>query len=158
MIKIISTLQSDLGLREKDYYIWSNDKLREIYESIGKKNDIVIDEEFFRNSPVYFNNRIIVFSNNKLDKNYDVICYDKIDELVYNYYENKKDIYVIGGSEIYKEFLPFVDELYFYLVEGTDKCTEFFPHLKPKEWRMNETTYIEDNIVYEKYVRRKVKK
>lgn len=159
MIKIIATLQNDLGLREKEYYIWSHNILKEIYKQVGTNNDVMIDEELFRKSPSFLNKKkIIVLSGHHLELNYDVICYDKIDEIVYKYYEGGKDIYIIGGSNIYKEFLPFVEEIDFYFVEGNDKCIEFFPHLKPKEWRNNEVSVIDDNIVYEKYVRRKVRK
>lgn len=41
----------------------------------------------------------------------------------------KKEIFVIGGAEIYKEALPYADKLYLTLVEGDFEGDTFFPDI-----------------------------
>ncbi|MFZ2187622.1 MAG: dihydrofolate reductase [Candidatus Moraniibacteriota bacterium] len=38
-----------------------------------------------------------------------------------------KEIFVIGGASIYKQFIPFADRLYLTLVEGSFEADTFFP-------------------------------
>lgn len=43
---------------------------------------------------------------------------------------NKKEIFVIGGAEIYKEALPYADKLYLTLIDGNFDGDTFFPEIK----------------------------
>lgn len=38
-----------------------------------------------------------------------------------------KEIFIIGGGEIYKEALPFVDKLYLTIIDGDKPADTFFP-------------------------------
>jgi len=44
--------------------------------------------------------------------------------------KNKKEIFVIGGAEIYKEALPYADKLYLTLIDGDFEGDTFFPEIK----------------------------
>lgn len=41
--------------------------------------------------------------------------------------KDKREIFIIGGGEIYKQALPLVDKLYITKVKGDFKATTFFP-------------------------------
>jgi dihydrofolate reductase len=49
---------------------------------------------------------------------------------------NNEEMFVIGGSEIYKQFLPHADKL--YVTEVNCECAgdAFFPPFEQKEWEM----------------------
>ena len=48
---------------------------------------------------------------------------------------------VIGGSQIYKEFLPIANRIYLTIIEGEFKGDAFFPEYDITEWK--ETSYDE---------------
>lgn len=70
-----------------------------------------------------------------------------------------KDLYVIGGAEIIKEFLPIVDKLYLTLIDEEFEGDTFLPEFHPEDWVEVSRTpgvideknrYPHDFIVYEK--------
>lgn len=58
-----------------------------------------------------------------------------------------EDIYIIGGSEIYKQFLPEADILIRTKIKGSFNGDTFFPSVKWDEWELVEET---EGIVDEK--------
>jgi dihydrofolate reductase len=72
---------------------------------------------------------------------------------------NAEEICVIGGSEIFKQFLPVADRLYITEIHHTFVADTFFPELNDDEWNeVSRTTgivdeknkYPHDFVVYEK--------
>lgn len=87
---------------------------RKTYESIGralpKRTNIVLSSTMTCGKA----NNILVFSSKK----------ETIDFLNNNTFD---DIWIIGGSFVYKEFLDSVDELYVTEIDKTFECDTFFP-------------------------------
>lgn len=53
------------------------------------------------------------------------------DSIVYN---TVGDIWVIGGGEIYKQFLPFASKLYITYIDYEFEGDVYFPEINQKEW------------------------
>lgn len=51
---------------------------------------------------------------------------------------NSEDIYVIGGSEIYKQFMPVVDVLWQTKIAGDFDGDTFFPQVNWDDWQLVE--------------------
>ena len=51
---------------------------------------------------------------------------------------NSEDIYVIGGSEIYKQFMPVVDVLWQTKIAGDFDGDTFFPQVNWEDWQLVE--------------------
>ncbi len=50
--------------------------------------------------------------------------------------EGEKEVFIIGGAEIYKQALPLASKLYITQVEAEDKKADvFFPEINLNEWR-----------------------
>ena len=47
-----------------------------------------------------------------------------------------KEIFIIGGGEIFRAALPSADRIYLTLVHGTFDGDAFFPELKQDEWKL----------------------
>lgn len=51
-----------------------------------------------------------------------------------------KDVYVIGGGEIYKEFMPHADTMYLTFVHSVNPMARvFFPDISLDEWYIDKT-------------------
>lgn len=73
---------------------------------------------------------------------------------------NKEDVWIIGGGEIYKLFMPFCDNLYMTEIDSYFEADTYFPEYKnKKEWIENSRSkeIIENDIHYSfvKYSKRK---
>lgn len=86
---------------------------RKTFESIGK--------------PLPNRTNIIISAN----KNYTLpsayVCHSFEDALKQAKVLEKQEIFVIGGGQIYKEAMPYVDKLYLTIVKATADADTFFP-------------------------------
>jgi dihydrofolate reductase len=87
-------------------------------------------------------NRLNVILTRNKDKDYgeNVFLIDSKDELdfilKYDKFKNK-DLWIMGGGEVYKMFLEDVDELYLTEVEGEfPEANVFFPEFKIEDFEM----------------------
>lgn len=61
----------------------------------------------------------------------------------------QKDIWVIGGGQIFAEFLPYATELHLTRVSGTFDCDVFFPEFEDRFKRIWQSeTYAQNGISY----------
>ena len=58
--------------------------------------------------------------------------------------EEKADTaFVIGGGEIYRQSMPFLDKIYFTKVDLDIEGDVFFPELKEDEWQLDSSEHHE---------------
>lgn len=121
---------------------------------IGKKNGLLfelpLDMKFFRETTkghivALGENTLLSFPNSKplknrtnivlsIDKDYDfenvvnVHSFDAFKETIKTYLENE-DVYVIGGASIYRQMLPYVDEVLLTKVNEDGGAEVFFNNL-----------------------------
>jgi len=78
----------------------------------------------------------VVTRNNSYEADCN-IC-NSIDETLTELSKYKdEEIFIIGGEEIYRQFIPYCDEIFATKVEGHFKADKHFPDLdKLAEWKM----------------------
>ena len=59
-----------------------------------------------------------------------VVCYS-VEEVLERF--KYRDLYIIGGGQIYKEFLPYADEIEMTLIDKEFKGDTYFPEIG-SEW------------------------
>ena len=99
-------------------------------------NYVVMGRKTFESLPNGLPGReMIVLSRKKLDNNYDVLCFNSIEEVL-NFKNNiNEDIYIIGGATIYEQFLPYTDTMYLTEIDSTDyEADAYFPWFELDEW------------------------
>ena len=100
--------------------------------------------------------RNIMLSHNTTTSIPGIEVYDSIDAVL----EAIKDeplVYIIGGESIYKQFLPYCDEVYWIsFVSNGDFVTadKFFPELRPSEWVPKTPLSINSDLVLETFKRK----
>lgn len=53
----------------------------------------------------------------------------------FNFIEKEKELFIIGGAEIYQEFLPYIHRIYLTLVHKEIIGDTYFPTLDSNEWQ-----------------------
>lgn len=71
---------------------------------------------------------------------------------------NRKDIFIAGGAEVYKEALPLADKLYLTEIDAAFKGDTYFPEFNKEDYEMRETESFNEPYHYRfvTYVRRKI--
>lgn len=94
------------------------------------------------------------------DKNYkreDCVVLNSIEEVIE--YCSDKDVFIIGGADIYTKLFPYTDKLYITLIEASFEGDAFFPEINYDEWKLVSRTkgprdeknpYDYDFLVYER--------
>lgn len=101
----------------------------------------------------------IVLTKDKSFKKNGVITANSMEEtleLIKEY--NSKDIFVIGGESIYKQFLPYVDTAYITYIDYSYQSDKFLTNLDKEDgWTLavesEEQTYFDVEYYYRKYVK-----
>ena len=73
---------------------------------------------------------------------------------------NTEDVYIIGGSSIYEQFLPYCDTAYITKVDRVFSKDAYFPNLDNNdEWELSvegeEQTYFDNTFSFNTYKRKK---
>ena len=150
---------------------------------IGYKNELLVripsDQKFFRETttgkvvvmgrktldsfpgqkPLKNRTNIVITSNKNLESKDGEIYVHSIEEcleLLKQY--NNEDIYIIGGSSVYKEFLPYCNKAYITKVDRAFSADSYFPNLdEDDEWKMvkesDEQTYFDNTFFFTEYER-----
>jgi dihydrofolate reductase len=95
-----------------------------------------------------------------VNHNHILKTFKTVEEVVYHIGQNNiyEDVWVIGGADIYKQFLDknLINKCYVTTIDADFKCDAFFPVLDMKEWKemkqdeWYDTNY-ECNISYHVY-------
>lgn len=76
----------------------------------------------------------IIITRDKAYKPEGCIVVYSIEEAIE--YVKKKDSFIIGGAEIYKEFLPLADLLYITEIDETFEADAYFPEIDYSQWKL----------------------
>ena len=79
----------------------------------------------------------IVVTRNKDWKAEDVHAVQTIDQAITLAAQtDAKEIFIIGGAEIFRSALPSADRIYLTLVHGNFDGDAFFPEMEQSEWKL----------------------
>jgi len=81
------------------------------------------------------NRRNIVITRNQHFQADEVDVVNSLDEVLL-YCRDEREVFIIGGAEIYKQALNMAHKIYFTRVHTTLAADAFFPDLSPEEWKL----------------------
>ncbi|HNY43190.1 MAG: dihydrofolate reductase [Bacteroidota bacterium] len=122
------------------------------FKQITSGNTVIMGRKTFLSLPngALPNRRNIVISRsqNLNFKNVEIVA--SIGEAI-KICDADKENFIIGGGEIYKQFLPFVDKIYLTKIHAVFDGDTFFPELNCDDWNVEieaENTEHEPNFSY----------
>lgn len=98
---------------------------RKTYESIGK--------------PLPHRQNLILTHNKKFKAPVRCHVYHSIEDVLREYQngEGKVNLWIIGGSEVYKQFIEYADRIYLTIIDHKfDKVDAVFPKFSLDEWKV----------------------
>ncbi len=144
---------NELGLNNK--LIWHLPEDLAYFKEKTLNNTIIMGRLTFESLPKILNNRKHIVLTR--DKNYykeGVIIYNNIEECLKYIKNSNEHCFIIGGAHIYKEFLPYVKNIYLTEIEKESKADAFFPYFNKKLYKktvIKKSNYKNLNYNFVKY-------
>lgn len=57
----------------------------------------------------------------------------------------ENEVFIIGGAQIFRQALPFVERIYMTLIHAQFACEVYFPVYDPGQWNIVSTEFISDD-------------
>ena len=113
------------------------------FKRITSDKKMIMGRKAFESLPGILPNRkhIIITRNKdfKVDSDMVAIEYD-LNSLVEKYSKCDEEIFVIGGAEIYEQFLPYIDKIYLTQIEEAFEGDTYFPEINYDELKLKYTS------------------
>lgn len=157
---------NELGL--DNHLIWKIREDLQFYRNLTLYQNIIMGRKTFESMPPKaLENRVpFVLSSTPLDKFYDANSFNNIDDLLKYIEFTREEFIVVGGSQIYELFLPYVDTMYLTEIDEYAEADTFFPQIDVNEWDIETIGYNFSNIydnnnnpsyIRNKYTRKRVR-
>ena len=120
------------------------------FKRITSNKKMIMGRKAFESLPGILPNRehIIITRNKnfKVDSNKVTIVHD-LNSLIEKYSKCEDEVFVIGGAEIYKQFLPYVQKIYLTQIDETFEGDTYWPEINYDEFK---TEYTSENLTDKK--------
>lgn len=129
-MKAIACVEKNLGLGLDGDLLVKSKKDLSRFKRLTMGYAVVMGRKTFEslgNKPLVGRTNVVISSS--LEPQDDVVVFRSIDDFLTSEY-NCKDTFVIGGSTVYRQMLPYVDELYLTEVDISLPADTFFPEFK----------------------------
>lgn len=144
MINLIAALGLDREIGYKNQLLCDlpNDMKR--FRQLTTGNIVIMGRKTFQSigKPLPNRKNIILTHKPKSDFPSDVYVYHSVEDILRqyeNYAEKQVEVFVIGGSSTYKQFLPYADRIYLTIINNKfPHADSYFPRISLDEWRVIE--------------------
>jgi dihydrofolate reductase len=158
MIKIIACLDANGGIGKDNRLLTHLPKDLKHFKETTKGHICVFGRKTFESLPrrPLEGRKTVILTNNK---NYTQTGCKVVHEIKDILDISKQlDVYICGGAEVYKQFMPYADELIISQIEEEFDADTFFPEIDEKTWFPYSCEGIEDKINFDiiKYKRKHI--
>lgn len=162
MISIVAAVGKNRVIGNKGKIPWDIPEDLEYFEDLTIGSIVVMGRKTFESIGKPLSDRINIVLTK--DKKYNLdgcLVANSIPEVfhyisIYDFACGDLDVFVIGGGEIYREFMNFADRLYLTEIDYDFEGDVFFPNFDRKKWNLlfsqkgNNKKYIYSFNIYER--------
>ena len=120
------------------------------FKRITSNKKMIMGRKAFESLPGILPNRehIIITRNENFNVDSDkVTIVHDLNPLIEKYSKCEDEVFVIGGAEIYKQFLPYVQKIYLTQIDETFEGDTYWPEINYDEFK---TEYTSEQLTDEK--------
>ena len=139
MINIIVAIDENNGIGFQGKLPWHLSEDLKFFKKTTLGTSVVMGRKTWEGLPIKpLPGRNNVILSRKSDFRYSKIRTMNSVTQVIDYALSGNHIFVIGGAEVYKSFLPLADRLYVTKINKIFPCDAFFPPINPMDWAVEE--------------------
>lgn len=139
MISLIVAIAKNGAIGKNNNLLWHiSDDLKR-FKAITSGHTVVMGTKTYESlpfKPLPKRENVVITRNKNLQIEGCTMA-NSIDEVIAKYAE-KEEIFIIGGANIYEQFLPVADKLYVTHVFQDFDGDVFFPTIEPSVWKVSE--------------------
>lgn len=140
---IVAISASNNAIGKDNSLLWHISEDLKRFKEITSNHKILMGRKTFESLPGILPNREHIILTR--DKNFNVdsdkvTIINNIEDAIKYYKDSNEEIFIIGGGEVYKEFLPFANKLYLTKVYKDFDADTFFPQINLDEWKVIHTS------------------
>ena len=150
MISIIAAMGQNNGIGKNNKLLWHIPGDLKHFKEITSGNIVVMGRKTYESigRPLPNRTNIIITKNNKF-KAEDCLIKNSFNEVLKEAKSYKdKEIFIIGGGQIYKQALPHTDKLYLTIVDDEVQADTFFPDYSQFKNIISEKVFEEKGLKY----------
>ena len=156
MFSLVVCVDSNWGIAKNGQLLeWIPEDLKN-FQKITKDSVVVMGKTTFQSLPNGpLKNRInVVLTRDKKFKSKDVVICNSVEECIKKVKKYNKNIFIIGGSQIYQQFLPHCDKAHVTKIFNDYNADTFMVNLdNEKNWMIDSWGSVKNykNIQYQHY-------
>ncbi|WP_026886786.1 dihydrofolate reductase [Clostridium beijerinckii] len=150
MISIIVAIAKDNVIGKDNKLLWHISEDLKRFKKITTGKKMIMGRKTFESLPGILPNRehIVLTRDNNFNVDSDMVTIEhNFNSLLQKYLECEDEIFVIGGAEIYKQFLPYAKKLYLTKIDEEFEGDTYFPGINYSNYH---TEYTSEEFIDEK--------
>lgn len=143
MISIIVAVAQNNVIGKDNKLLWHVSEDLKRFKSITSNKKMIMGRKTFESLPGILPNREHIVITR--DKNFNIesdkvtVVHDLI-SLVEKYSKSEDEVFVIGGAEVYTQFLPHAQKLYLTKIDAAFEADTYFPEINYDEFKVEYTS------------------
>jgi len=135
MISIIVAMDGNRVIGKNNQLPWHiSDDLKN-FKKLTSGNTIIMGRKTFESIGKPLPNRINIVVSTSMPETKGVVVCRSVPEAVANAKMHGKDIFIIGGSQIFEQTISLADKMYISHVKKNYAGDVFFPEFEDKDWK-----------------------
>ena len=150
MISIIVAIAKDNVIGKDNKLLWHISEDLKRFKKITTGKKMIMGRKTFESLPGILPNRehIVLTRDNNFNVDSDKVTIEHdFNSVLQRYLECEDEVFVIGGAEIYKQFLPYAKKLYLTKVDEEFEGDTYFPGINYSNYN---TEYTSEKFIDEK--------
>lgn len=137
MISFIVAMDRNNGIGYQNEMPWYLPNDFKFFKEKTTGHTIIMGRKTFESIGRVLPNRKHIVLTTKKGKEFpdEVEVQHDLDELIQKYKSSKEEVFIIGGGNVFKEYIKEADRLYVTKIDEEFKTDVFFPEIQLSEWR-----------------------
>ena len=141
---LIAALDKNRVIGKNQRLPWKIAKdLQHFYQLVANKTVIMGSRTYHSMGKPVVNAQNVILSRDKSLVVPGCLVLNSLDAVLNQYGNSKDEIMVIGGAQIYRQFMPLANRMYLTIIDGIVDGDAYFP-----EWRSDEWVVVDECINY----------
>lgn len=153
MISIIAAVGKNLELGKDNDLIWHFKGDLKNFKRLTMGKKIVMGAKTYLSLPKHLDGRYYIVLSKTLKDLDNVMIFNDFDSLLDYVKSLEEEVMIIGGSSIYKLFIPYADNLYLTEINAAAPADVYFPEFNKSNFDLETYDELEENDISYKLVR-----
>lgn len=137
MISIIAAIGKNRELGRGNDLIWHIKEDLKNFKNLTMGKYIVMGKNTYESLPKHLEGRKYIVLSSSLSEIENGLLFNDFNKLLEFIKDIDEEVMIIGGSSIYKLFLPFADKLYLTEIDSEEKADVYFPDFNKEDYECN---------------------